>query len=126
MRDTSEIRDALLQRIPGLEYELHNNTIRIPSRIKSGFDVSITDADGCWIVGFNGWHEQFDTMQEALNCVAFGLSDRCRLEVSLRGDYEYKWTVQSLRDGEWVRDSTTSLILIPFWSRRRVEYRQNT
>lgn len=76
-------------------------------------------------VGYDGWHEQFDTPEQALECFAFGLSDRCRLKVTYRGNFACNWTVEALEDGRWIEDSTTGLLLVSFWRTPRVEYGQN-
>ena len=76
-------------------------------------------------VNFEGWHEEFTSEDEALNCFAFGLSPNCRLAVVLRGNTEKKWVVESLKDGKWTPDSETGLLLQPFWRSARIEYRQN-
>ena len=70
-------------------------------------------------------HEEFALPLEALNCFAFGLSAACRLCVVYRGAMPTKWIVEAQRDGTWVADSETGLILIPFWLPRRVVYLQN-
>lgn len=42
-----------------------------------------------------------------------------------RGDTATKWSVESLNEGRWIRDSTTGLMIQPFWRQARVVYRQN-
>lgn len=37
-------------------------------------------------MSFEGWHEAFEQEEEALECVAFGLSAACRLRVDYRGN----------------------------------------
>ena len=45
---------------------------------------------------------------------------------TMRGKSACTWTLESLVDGQWVADSTTGLLLFPFWRAWRVEYRQNS
>ena len=91
-----------------------------------GFPVSLTEGAGEWVVAFDGWHEHFTSEDEALNCFAFGLSDRCRLRVHFRGSYPHRWTVEHRTGAGWREDSTTGRLFFPFWRRSRVEYRQNS
>jgi hypothetical protein len=90
-----------------------------------GFAVSLTEKLSGYTVGFDGWHEEFDEEDEALEAFAFGLSDQCRLKVVKRGKMECAWIVEGRENDQWQEDSTTGLIFIPFWRKRNVEYRQN-
>lgn len=118
-----QVRDNLKANHSSLRCTEAAGTIIVHALTPGGFDVSISEE---LIVGYNGWHEQFSTPEEALECFAFGFSDRCRLRVHYCGRRAYKWTVESLEDGRWVEGSTTGLIFIPFWRSRRIEYRQNS
>ena len=71
-------------------------------------------------------HEVFDQEAEALACFAFGLSDRCRLATTYRGRFPVQWTVESREGDAWRPDSTTGLLFVPFWRRKRIEYRSNS
>ncbi len=102
------------------------HSIRVETPKSGGFSVWLKVNDPGFTVGFDGWHEEFDTEEEALNCFAFGLSDRCRLKVVRRGNFDCSWTVESKSNGEWTEDSTVGLFLVPFWRRKRVEHRQNS
>ena len=64
--------------------------------------------------------------EEALDAVAFGLSEECRLKVECRGTFPYRWTVQSLEAGQWSADSTTGLLFYPLWRRKIVIYKLNS
>lgn len=114
-----------LARYPHLTCTVRDNAIKVDAPSPEGFDLVFVENSGEWIVFYDGWHEHFDNKEEALNCFAFGLSRNCRLEVTLRGSYPYRWRVQSRDGGAWQTDSTTTLLFFPFWRRRRVEYRQN-
>jgi hypothetical protein len=114
-----------LQRHPDLVYRVTGRTVTVDPPTAEGFAVSLTEGTDEWVVGFDGWHEHFTSEDEALNCFAFGLSDRCRLRVHRRGSFPYRWTVEERTDDGWREDSTTGLLFFPFWRRSRVEYRQN-
>jgi hypothetical protein len=91
----------------------------------AGFPVTLRKVPAGYQVSFEGWHEDFDTEDEAIACFGFGLSNRCRLAITFRGASPVRWTVESLRDGAWSADSTTALIFTPFWRPKRVEHRSN-
>lgn len=117
-----QVRERLRDRHPGVRFTDAGGRIVVHPSSANGFDVSI---DAGLTVGFDGWHEHFTSPKDALNCFGFGLSDRCRLKVTLRGRVAHKWTVEWLEDGRWIEHSTTGLLFIPFWRAPRVEYRQN-
>ncbi len=122
MNVLDRVRERLRTKHPDLRFTDANGTIVVHAPAPGGFDVSIS-AD--LVVGFDGWHEHFDTPERALDCFAFGFSDRCRLKVTYRGSFACRWTLESIEDGQWVEDSTTGLLFFPFWRAPRVEYRQN-
>jgi hypothetical protein len=114
-----------LQKYPQLSFRVQANSIQVDSTSSTGFSISLICGRAGYTVCFDGWHEEFSSEEDALNCFAFGLSDECRLKVARRGRIESSWTVE-YRDGQnWVEDSTTGLLLIPFWRRREFVYRQN-
>src|SRR5208337_912178 len=119
------IADRLRDHHPSLPTRVEGDTITVEPRDEDGFTVWLSDVGGSYTVGFDGWHEEFDSEQEALKCFAFGLSGDCRLKIVLRGSFAYRWTVESKMNGAWHEDSTTGLLVFPFWQRPRVVYRTN-
>lgn len=116
---------AKLQRHEGAKYRVTDHSITVAPRTDDGFTVDLVANAGHYTVGFEGWHEEFETEESALECFAFGMSDQCRLRVDLCGNSPYRWTLESKEGDDWVADSTTGLLLFPFWRRRRTIYRQN-
>ncbi|MCS6976288.1 MAG: hypothetical protein NZM31_04650 [Gemmatales bacterium] len=114
-----------LRRHPELSYRVTTGAVTVDPPTAGGFGVSLVESANGWVVSFDGWHEHFTTEKEALACFAFGLSDRCRLRVSYRGSFPYRWTVEKRTTEGWREDSTTGLLFFPFWRQFRVEYRQN-
>jgi hypothetical protein len=114
-----------LQRHPELRYDAAPGSITIPPATPDGFPVSLHEQGDRYTVYFAGWHEEFSSEAEALDCFVFGLSEQCRLRVLSRGSFDYRWTVEHCRDGAWHADSQTGLFLFPFWRRRRERYLQN-
>ena len=116
---------ARLGRHPELAYHMTVGSITVEPPGDDGFSVSLSQGVGEWIVAFDGWHDRFTSEDEALNCFAFGLSDRCRLRVHLRGSFAYRWTLEARTDGGWWEESTVGRLFFPFWRRLRIVYRQN-
>ena len=116
------VRDSLNTKHADLRYTEANGVIVVHAPTPNGFDVSISEG---LVVGYDGWHEHFETPEKALACFAFGFSDKCRLKVTYRGKFAHKWTLESLENGQWIEDSTTGLLFFPFWRVERIEYRQN-
>ena len=117
--------EAKLRKYPELSYEIESDRVSVKPSNPSGFTVWIEVYKNKYTVGFDGWHEVFDEEEKALDCFAFGFSDQCRLKVVKRGKMECSWAVESWDEQEWVEDSVTGLLVVPFWRRKTVEYRQN-
>lgn len=125
MKPIDEIKSRL-RKYPHVQFTCDDCSITVLPTSDDGFDVTLTEnATNSFTVSFAGWHEDFDDAEEALNVFSFGLSDECRLREYRRGGFAYKWTVESLKDGEWRADSTTALVLYPFWRRAEVRELQN-
>ncbi len=125
MRAIEEI-EARLKKFPQAKYEINKTSISIFPTSGDGFTVSLYEREGNFTVAFDGWHEEFQDKDAALNCFAFGLSSECRLKEVRRGKFACKWTVESWEDGEWIEDSTTGFLIFPFWKKEEVRYLQNT
>ena len=121
----AEVCAWLQKRHPELRYVAEGRSLTVSAPTPNGFDVTLIENDGVYIVAYDGWHEHFESQEEALRCFGSAFSDDFRLRVTLRGDYPYKWTLEHKKDGAWTEWSTTGLFLFPFWRRRRVQYRQN-
>jgi hypothetical protein len=99
--------------------------VRVRPQSNDGFTVELFMSEGEYAVHFNGWHEHFTSLDEALDCFIFGLSEKCRLREHRRFGIAYKWTVEG-RDGDrWVEDSTTGLML-PLFGKGEVRLLQNS
>ena len=114
-----------LRKFPNVTYEIGKSSIAVKPTSNQGFTVSLEITGSRHTVFFNGWHEDFQGQEEALECFAFGLSDECRLKECRRGSFAYRWTVEAKQNGEWVADSETGLFLFPFWKTKTVSYLQN-
>lgn len=126
MNAIEQVQQRLLK-YPSLSYhQTDNSSITVAAPSPNGFSLTLTATQNGYVVFFDGWHEEFRSDEEALNCFAFGLSDQCRLKVFRRGQRDYKWTVESRTDAGWTEDSTTGLLFFPFWKGEEIVYRQNS
>jgi hypothetical protein len=114
-----------LQRYPELRFTIDGSTLTVEAPDADGFSVWLTEQQPGFTVGFDGWHEEFEDEREALEAFAFGLREECRLKVIQRGETDCSWTVESREGDKWREDSTTGMLLTPFWRKKRVVYRQN-
>lgn len=120
-----EIIKEKLQKYPHAKFEEDESSISILPISDDGFTVTlIVDVDN-FTVYFNGWHENFDDDDKALNCFAFGLSTECRLKEFRRGGESYKWTVEFEENGDWIEDSTVGQFISAFWKKETIHYLQN-
>lgn len=120
-----EIIKEKLNKYPHVNYTIEGSHINISPVDQTGFGFSLEENNGEYIVFFEGWHEHFTDQQEAINCVAFGLSDSCRLKEIRRGGKPYKWVVEHFSNGAWETDSETGLLVISFWKKRTEIIYQN-
>lgn len=117
---------AKLAKYPKANVTRADNSISIRPPGRSGFTVELlVGADGYTVSFDSGWHEEFTSEDEAINCVGFGLSSSCRLAVTYRGSIPCRWAVQSRQGVDWKTDSVTGLLIFPFWRRPRVVIKQN-
>jgi len=116
---------AKLAKYPDVQYSETSDSIEVHPVDDSGFAVGLRVSGERFTVWFEGWHEEFDSAREALNCFAFGLSEECRLSVTYRGAAAVRWVVESRQGGSWVEDSEVGLMIAPFWRQQSVAKKQN-
>ena len=92
---------------------------------ESTFEVGLRQNPQGFTVFYEGWHEEIDEEEEALNLFARGLSSSARLEVVSHGGVDHRWTAEFWEDNAWQRGSITGLFLFPFWKTKSVRYLQN-
>jgi hypothetical protein len=117
-----EVIKEKLKKYPQLTYRIDDNKISVEPTSRTGFTVSLIEHSPGFTVGFDGWHEEFDNEEEALNCFGFGLSDTCRLKVVKRGGVPCSWSVERKHGEEWHDLGATGLIFVPFWKKKTIEY----
>ena len=124
MKAIEEIKTEL-ERCPHVKYAINGNQVSVEPEDDSGFTLVFVDDSDEYVVHFDGWHEHFTDMKEAIDCFGFGLTAACRLAVLYRGATPVRWTLEVFEDGAWIPYSTTGLVFTPFWRRKRVAYLQN-
>ena len=115
-----------LSNLPNVRFESDQTSLTVFPADANGFEVGVVKNGDNYTVFFNGWHEDFDSMEETTTVFGLGLSDECRLREYRRGTFAYKWTMETLEDGKWEEQSTTGLLLFPFWRRSETRYLQNS
>lgn len=120
-------RDILdwLKKYSGHKVSHDEGTLTVLCDNPESDDVSIWGEGNCYLVSFGSWHEHFDNVEDAMSCFKFCLVEKCRLKVTLRGDKEYAWTLQTQEPEGWEDGPMTGLIFIPFWKPKRFEFRHN-
>jgi hypothetical protein len=115
-----------LKKYPDLRYQNSDSSITIEPKEASNFEVSFAvNGPNNFTVSFEGWHETFDSKEEAQNCFAMGLANQCRLSVFSKGTFPYKWQLETLDEGTWQSDSEVGLFLFPFWRNTIHTVKQN-
>jgi hypothetical protein len=114
-----------LARHPELGYAATATSLVVEAPSAEGFKVSLQVFGNECIVHFDGWHEHFNSTEEALNCFAFGLSGRARLAITYRGTTPVKWVLEHRVGDEWVKESETGRILAASSEPTQLVYRRN-
>lgn len=115
-----------LGKYPQVKFECSENSVSIQPVNRKGFHILIVQNGEEFNVRALGWHESFKDEEQALNCLIFLLSDQARLKVHKRGQFAYKYTLQSKKGLlAWGDVSTIDSELSPFWEKEAIAYLQN-
>ena len=114
-----------LKKYPNVHYEVDDKTIKVPPQDKVEFEVSLSILHSGFVLNFDGWHEEFEKEEDALDWLGFGLSECCRLKIISRGKTDYKWIVERRDAGGWKFQNLTGLLFFPFWLKKNERYLQN-
>lgn len=111
---------------PPAQYTANNAMITVEPADSDGFEVCLISKRPGYTIAFDGWHEEFDDEDTALNAFAMGLSEGCRLQVIQYGGRDCVWILEYLDEtGQWLEDSRVGLLHLFFWMKKKVVYRQN-
>jgi hypothetical protein len=114
-------------RARSVPFESSEEEIVVAPASEAGFLVGLRMVhDREYRVRYDAWERVFDRAEDAYDCFEYGLSDSCRLRITLRGDLPVAWHVEKREYGMWVPGHhPLRRRFIPFWRRARVVYRQN-
>ena len=105
---------AVLEKCPLAQYELGKDLVRVLPATPDGFEVVIEQIwENHYSVTYGGWHEDFYSLEEALECFFLGLTNHCRLKVCSKDGNPFRWTVEYWDDPNWRKRSTRAT-----WSHR--------
>ncbi|MFN8576669.1 MAG: hypothetical protein U0354_07415 [Candidatus Sericytochromatia bacterium] len=102
-----------------------DNSITIKPDGDNTFPITVIIKDNKYSVYFKGWHENFNTEEEALDVFAFGLSEDCRLRVIVVKDIEYKWILEFKEKNKWIKNSEKNIGMFPLWLKKQEKIYQN-
>jgi hypothetical protein len=120
-----------LKKYPHIVYkEYEGREIDVDPVNKDGFNISFEESNNptLYRVCFDTWHLHAESETEAINCFFWGLTSKVRLKVTSRGKIEFRWTVEKLEDGEWIKVDTMTiftLYIFFFWLPLKEKYLQN-
>lgn len=122
---TIELAAELLADNPDLVVLRDGDDLRVEPLVADGFLVQISKHLDGITVFYDGWHEEFDVEETAVECFRMGLTRSTRLRVATAGDFAYRWTAEVLDGDVWTPAGTVGLLFWPFWRRSRTLYLQN-
>jgi len=113
------IRDirTILDRYPEIKYKSTDLDISISKSNDNGYDVYLTvHAEGITLY-CDGWHREYDTIEQVWPDFVYALSTYWRIRVSRRGKSSYKWGLEIEKEGQWKKSWIVSLLFYPFWKK---------
>ncbi len=120
-----EATKVKLKKFPEIHFRIEGDMLIIPAENENGFDISITENGSEPTVIFGNWHGHFDTTEEAVNFVGFGLTPRCRLREIRRSGVPKKWIVEELDEGKWEMVYVTGTFSLNFLGKKEEVVFQN-
>lgn len=107
----------------------NDNYVAVKSKIKNGFDMLLNFENNQYNIYFASWHRTFpkDKAKDSVEMFMFGLSNKCRLKVTSRGETDYKWCLEYIENDEWKELSTTknTTPITKFWQKNTIRYLSN-
>lgn len=111
----------------GVAFDASEHTITVPAASDDGFVVRLRVMhDREFVVWYDRWQRTFDRAEDAFDCFEYGLSDSCRLKITLRGETPVSWHVEKREYGMWMSGHRrVKRLSLAFWRPKRTVYRQN-
>lgn len=108
------------------QYETGQHFIRIFPTARLGFSVMIEWIwDTHFTVFLDGWHQDFDSYEEAVSCFVRAVAGGYRLKARRKGGSPFRWTVEYWDGSRWVEHSTMTNLFYPFWKPTTTNYLRN-
>ena len=116
-----------LRALESVAFDAGDDAIAVPPVSDDGFAVRLHMVhDREFVVSYDDWRHTFDRAEDAYDCFEYGLSDSCRLKITLRGNEPVSWHVEKREYGMWVPGHhPRRRRSLAFWRPRRIVYRQN-
>jgi hypothetical protein len=116
-----------LKRYPHVGYRLVRSGCEIDPPNDGGFKIGLSLQGDSWVVTFGegGMHEHFSDPADALDFVAFGLSDSCRLRETV-APFVRRSIVERRDQSGWTRVYEVGTLSWPVAFRTRERVFQNT
>lgn len=106
--------------------ERTDNSIKLVQKGDNKLPILFHAKNDGFVVHLKGWHKNFLSEEEALDFLAYTLSDSIRLKVIKFANIEYKWILEYKNDNnKWEEDSFAQIPLFPSWQKSKIEYYQN-
>ena len=115
-----------LKKCDQVQYEAGQHFIRILPTSPAGFSLAMEWIwDTHFTVFLDGWHQDFDSYEEALSCFTRAAAGHYRLKARSKGSSPFRWTVEYWDGSCWVEHSTTTNLIYPFWKPTTTRYLRN-
>lgn len=133
MKDTLEkIAQFLDEQYPQVQFKVENKSeMKIPSKEKMGFDISVEFMEEENTLHFGSGHFHFENDEggkvQFFDFLMLAMSRLGRLKVYSRNKKEYKWTfeIKNEDNGQWQPANTMGLLNFKFWQKTEIKYYQN-
>ena len=121
--------EGLLQKLNDcgqVRYEAGAYFVRTLAISPEGFPVKIEWIwDTHFAVLLDGWHQDFDSYEQAVRCFTLAVAGHYRLKTASKGSFHFRWTLEYWDDSAWVEDSTITDLFYPFWKPTTTNYLHN-
>ena len=121
--------EGLLQKLNDcgqVRYEAGAYFIRTLAITPEGFPVKIEWIwDTHFVVFLDGWHQDFDSYEQAVRCFTLAATGHYRLKTASKGSFHFRWTLEYWDGSGWVEDSTITDLFYPFWKPTTTNYLRN-
>jgi len=101
--------------------------ITLPSGIAGAFSVGFSENFHEYTVHFGDWQGHFikTNLDDALNCLIYGLTQPTRIKIYARQGVRYKWQLQFREKGKWSNYTSCQKFAYPYLGKLTLEYQEN-